>query len=70
LLLPKRAGTDAVHIAVAAYHNMNFLLTWNCAHIANAELRPRIERVCREKGCSIPILCTPDELMGEFSNEG
>ena len=70
LLLPKRAGADAAHIAVAAYHNMNFLLTWNCAHIANAEFRPRIERVCREKGRSVPILCTPDELMGELSNEG
>jgi hypothetical protein len=70
LNLPTRAGADAAHIAVAACHNMNFLLTWNCTHIANAELRPRIERICREKGYAVPILCTPDELMGEFSNEG
>jgi hypothetical protein len=67
LPLPQRAGADAAHIAVAARHGVNFLLTWNCAHIANAELRPRIERICREQGYSVPVLCTPDELMGEAS---
>ncbi len=67
LPLPQRAGADAAHIAVAARHGVNFLLTWNCAHIANAELRPRIERICREAGYSVPVLCTPDELMGETS---
>lgn len=63
--LPPRAGADAVHIAVAACHGMEFLLTWNSTHIANAELRPKVERVCRELGYPAPILCTPDELMGE-----
>ena len=63
--LPPRAGADAAHIAVAAYHGMDFLLTWNSAHIANAELRPRVERVCRERGHPAPVLCTRDELMGE-----
>jgi hypothetical protein len=63
--LPPKAGADAVHIAVASYHQVDFLLTWNLAHIANAELRPTIERVCRKRGYSPPILCTPDELMGE-----
>jgi hypothetical protein len=62
--LPVRAGADAAHIAVAAYLGMNFLLTWNAAHIANAELRPRVEQVCRERGCPPPVLCTPDVLMG------
>ena len=69
LPLPRRAGADADHIAVAAYHGINFLLTWNCAHIANAELRPRIERICREQGFEVPVLCTPDELMGEVEND-
>ncbi len=63
--LPPRAGADAAHIAVAAYHGMDFLLTWNSAHIANAEMRPRVEQVCRESGYRPPVLCTPDELMGE-----
>jgi PIN domain-containing protein len=64
LPLPPRAGADAAHIAVAAYHGMNFLLTWNCSHIANAVLRPRIEKVCKEQGYSAPVLCTPEELLG------
>ena len=62
---PPRAGADAAHIAVAAHHDMDFVLTWNSAHIANAELRPRVEQVCRESGYRPPVLCTPDELMGE-----
>jgi PIN domain-containing protein len=64
LPLPPRAGADAAHIAVAAYHGMSFLLTWNCSHIANAFLRPRIEKICREQGYSAPVLCTPEELLG------
>ena len=63
--LPRKAAADAAHIAAAAYHRIDFLLSWNLAHIANAELRPRIEAVCRASGYAAPILCTPDELMGE-----
>ncbi len=62
--LPPRAGADAAHIAAAAYHRIGFLMTWNSTHIANAELRPRVEQVCRENGYPAPVLCTPDELMG------
>lgn len=63
--LPRQAAADAAHIAVAAYHGMDFLLTWNVAHIANASLRRRVEDVCRAQGQAAPILCTPDELMEE-----
>jgi hypothetical protein len=63
LPLPPRAGADALHIALAAYHGVNFLLTWNCSHIANAVLRPKIEKICREQGYSAPVLCTPEELI-------
>jgi hypothetical protein len=62
--LPRKAAADAAHIAVASYHGIDFLLTWNLTHIANAELRPRIDTVCRASGYPVPILCTPDELMG------
>lgn len=62
--LPRQAAADAVHIAAAAGHGIEFLLTWNSTHIANAELRPTIEEVCRNSGYVPPILCTPDELMG------
>ena len=64
LRLPRRAAADAVHIATAAFHSIDFLLTWNSTHIANAELRPIVERACRDSGYTPPILCTPDELMG------
>ena len=61
-VLPEKAGADALHIAIATYHRFDFLLTWNCKHIANAMNRPLIERVCRQFGFEPPILCTPEEL--------
>jgi len=61
--LPSQAAADAAHIAVAAYHGVEFVLTWNVAHIANAALRRCVESVCRAQGYAAPILCTPDELM-------
>ena len=60
--LPPRAGADAIHIATAAVHGMQYLLTWNCTHIANVTLRSRIEAVCRSVGCEPPLICTPQEL--------
>jgi predicted nucleic acid-binding protein len=62
--LPDRAAVDALHISLAACHGMHYLLTWNSAHIANAEFRPKVERACRDNGHEPPVLCTPDELMG------
>ncbi|HEV2146427.1 MAG TPA: type II toxin-antitoxin system VapC family toxin [Longimicrobiaceae bacterium] len=62
--LPSKAAADALHIAVAASHGVEYLLTWNCKHIANAEMRPLIERICRGHGFEPPVLCTPEELMG------
>jgi hypothetical protein len=60
--MPPKAVIDAAHVAIAAVHRIDFLLTWNCTHIANAVMRPRIEAVCRENGFQPPIICTPDEL--------
>ena len=54
----------ALHISTAACHGVEYLLTWNSKHIANAEYRPRVERICRNAGYEPPVLCTPDELMG------
>jgi hypothetical protein len=61
--LPAKAITDAVHVAVAATNGMDYLLTWNCRHLANALLRSRIEDVCRQQGYEPPVICTPQELM-------
>ena len=63
--VPATAAVDAVHIAVAAVNGMDFLLTWNCTHIANAATRGMIERVCRAAGLVPPVICTPEELMEE-----
>jgi hypothetical protein len=60
--LPERATADALHIATAAAHAMDYLLTWNCTHIANVTLRGRIEAVCRGAGFEPPAICTPEEL--------
>jgi hypothetical protein len=63
LSLPPRAAADALHIAIAVVNGMDYLLTWNCTHIANAALRGRIEAACRSRGFSVPIICTPEELL-------
>lgn len=63
--LPKRAEGDALHIALAAVHGIEYLVTWNCKHIANAWMRSRIEQVIRDLGYEPPILCTPEELLEE-----
>ncbi len=63
--LPAQARVDALHVATAAVHGMDFLLTWNCTHIANATLRGKIEELCREAGFEPPIICTPLELPKE-----
>lgn len=62
--LPPRAAADALHVSVAAVNGVDYLLTWNCTHIANATLRPRIEEVCRRSGYEPPVICTPNELLG------
>ena len=62
--LPAKAAADALHIALATVHGVDYLLTWNMRHIANAELRPTIEAACRRAGYAPPVIATPDELMG------
>ena len=64
--VPRPAAEDALHIAVAAVHGVEYLLTWNCKHIANAAMRQAIERVCRSAGYEPPVICTPEELMHDF----
>ncbi len=63
--IPPQAAIDALHIAIAAVNGMEYLLTWNCTHIANAVMRPKIEAVSRRHGYEPPVICTPLELMEE-----
>lgn len=62
--VPVSEPRDALHIAVAAVYGVQYLMTWNFKHIANAALRSRIETVCRDAGYEPPIICTPEELAG------
>ena len=66
--VPTAAEIDAYHIAIAAVNGMDFLLTWNCTHIANASMRGKIEDVCRSNGYEPPTICTPQELMEDYSD--
>ena len=67
--LPRVARDDATHVAIATVHRMDYLLTWNCRHIDNAEAKPLIRSVCAVHGYTCPEICTPEELMGGESDE-
>ena len=64
-LLPQTAYPDALHIGTAAVHDVDYLLTWNCAHIANAEILPRVALISEGFGLTLPYICTPEELLGD-----
>jgi hypothetical protein len=60
-----KARVDAIHIAAATIHGMDYLLTWNCKHIANAQIQGKLAEISLDFGYVLPILCTPNELMGD-----
>jgi len=62
--VPEQAVEDALHIALATVHGIDYLLTWNCRHIANAQMRGAVTSVCALQGYDPPVICTPEELMG------
>ncbi len=63
-ILPPHPFPDAAHVAVSAVHAVDYLLTWNCRHLANAQIARRIAVVCEKLGHRMPVICTPEELMG------
>jgi len=67
--LPPNAARDAVHLAVATAIAADYLLTWNCRHLANAQILKRLERETRLAGRALPRVCTPLELMGDLPYE-
>jgi len=66
-ILPTKARTDALHIAMVAHHRIQYLLTWNCRHIANATILPRIHKLFNDLSIPIPIICTPEEMVDDDS---
>ena len=63
--LPPKASDDAVHIAAATVHGLDYLLTWNCKHIANAQIQRKLAEISLDSGYELPIICTPYELLGD-----
>ena len=67
--LPTNAQNDAIHIGVSAVHGVDYLLTWNFRHLANAETRRIIRSVCERQGFTSPEICTPSELIGGLEDD-
>lgn len=61
--LPEKARADAIHVALAAMHPLQYLITWNCKHLANQHLRPKIMHICHREGYTAPLIRTPEELI-------
>ncbi len=64
-VLPANARLDALHISASAFHCLNYLLTWNCSHIANARLLPRLRAALQNLGYTLPAVCTPEEMLDD-----
>jgi hypothetical protein len=60
---PKNAAIDALHISIACVHRMDFILTWNFKHIANASIRSKLEVLSNSKELKLPVISTPEELL-------
>jgi hypothetical protein len=63
-LLPEKARSDATHVAIATVHAVQYLLTWNCKHIANANMLPEVYRLLTDMGYFPPLIVTPEEFSG------
>jgi predicted nucleic acid-binding protein len=61
--LPDKAQADAYHLALTAWHGLDYLVSWNCTHVVNGRVRMIIEEVNAQFGIRTPIICTPEELM-------
>jgi hypothetical protein len=66
--LPASASSDAAHVAIATTAGMDYLLTWNCRHIANRQILKKAAAVCERSGYRLPAVCTPEELLGGNAN--
>ena len=68
--LPAKAKADAVHLAMASVYRLDYLLTWNLKHLANAMILARLRPVVEQLGSVLPLVCTPLQLMGIIEYEG
>jgi hypothetical protein len=63
LRLPRGAQLDVVHLACAVFYEMDYLLTWNCTHLANGLVIKRLQKANAVLGRATPIIATPEELL-------
>lgn len=68
-IIPAKAIEDALHIAISTLHHVDFLLTWNCRHIANPVILEKIAIHLEQLGLFLPIICTPEELLGGVNDD-
>jgi predicted nucleic acid-binding protein len=68
-ILPAVAGRDAFHLAAAGVHGVNFLLTWNCKHIANPFIADRLQSCFSEMGVHLPVICTPEQFFPDDDDD-
>ena len=68
-IIPVKAAEDALHIAIATIYGVDYLLTWNCRHIANPEIQRNIAAFLEQKELFLPFICTPEELLGNENDE-
>lgn len=61
--MPPKAAADALHLTIASVHKIDYLLTWNCKHLANVEIQRDVARLLRANGYEPPVICTPYSLM-------
>jgi predicted nucleic acid-binding protein len=62
--LPPKASNDALHMALATVYSLDYLLTWNCKHMANAQIQRKLAQISSDLGYLLPVICTPYELIG------
>ena len=60
--LPEKARADTLHIAIATYYKIDFLLTWNCRHLANAHFIRKLQKISYDEKLVLPTICTPQEM--------
>ena len=63
LQIPEKAKIDAFHLAVAVWHKMDYVLSWNCKHMASGRVQKTLQEINAKSGSHTPIICTPEELM-------
>lgn len=61
--IPEKVRADTYHLALTAWHGLDFIISWNCKHIVNGRIKMIVEEINADFGIRTPIICTPEELL-------